>query len=93
MRRALILLGGVVFLSIASLLFAAPAPVAPAKPELLTVGKNYTFTIAGHTNPLSGVVVEKRSDEWVKFRVPAGFNKEKVVWVNLRQVSVIEPEE
>ena len=93
MRLVLILLGGIAFLSLASFLLAAPAPVAPAKPELLTVGKNYIFTVSGHKNPLSGVVVEKPSDQWVKFRVPAGSLGEKTVWVNLRLVSMIEPDE
>jgi hypothetical protein len=60
---------------------------------MLAVGKNYTFTVSGRTNPLNGVVVEKPSDQWVKFRIPAGGLGEKTVWVNLRQVSVIEADE
>jgi hypothetical protein len=91
MRRVLILLGGVAFLGLASLLFSAPAPVAPAKPEMLTVGKDYTFTGPGLSAAICGVVAEQPSDQWVKLRVPAGMNKERIVWVNLRQVSEIAP--
>jgi hypothetical protein len=94
MRRFLLLVVGVAILSVASLLFAAPAPVARAEPALLTVGKSYSFTMAGQRNSsLNGVVLGLRADQWVKLRVSAGTLGDKTVWLNLAQVGVIEPEE